>query len=64
MVQELEGETDVFSAAPLNLQPPERVDIGPGTIESGDEVDNFSGSESEDGDEVSCRGIQVLLCLV
>lgn len=53
MVQQLEGETEVLQAAPLNLQPPESVDIGPGTIESDDEVDNFSGSESESGDEVS-----------
>lgn len=53
MVQQLEGDTELFQAGPLNIQPPETGDIGPGTIESGDEVDNFSGSESESDDEVS-----------
>lgn len=53
MVQQLEGEIEVLQDAPLHLQPPENSDTGPGTIESDDEVDNFSGSESDSGDEVS-----------
>ncbi|XP_045108051.1 probable ATP-dependent RNA helicase DDX27 isoform X2 [Portunus trituberculatus] len=56
MVEQLQEEAGMFSAPPPipqgSLQPPAALDNGPGTIESDDEVDNFSGSDSDDEIEV------------
>ncbi|MPD05646.1 hypothetical protein E2C01_101401 [Portunus trituberculatus] len=52
MVEQLQEEAGMFLAPPPipqgSLQPPAALDNGPGTIESDDEVDNFSGSDSDD----------------
>ncbi|XP_063844855.1 probable ATP-dependent RNA helicase DDX27 isoform X1 [Scylla paramamosain] len=59
MVQQIEEDAGVFSPPPLitpgTLQPPSALDTGPGTIESGDEVDNYSGSGSDSEDEIEVR---------
>lgn len=59
MVQQVEEDAGVFPAPPPitpgTLKPHSAFDTGPGTIESGDEVDNFSGSGSDSEEEIEVR---------
>ena len=65
MVEKENGDAGVFpSPAYSLLQPPTTLDTGPGTIESGDEIDNFSGSGSESEDEVRHSNIYIFFYLL